>query len=1032
MKTVFHQTDFSISMWVRIKELDGYERGIFESRHLSGSSTNAYLLILVNTSRLRLTFYGSPELYVKTTVDGSTNWVPTLNQWYHLVFTIVAGGTRKVYKDGVYNNSVDSTNLLTMNGTTGYVRFGLWSSYPAGIQNIDYADFRIYNKVLTANEVKHIYELGKNNYRDDITGLVHQWPFDGDQGVRNIMSPTHYGVPNGLTITPQNFDINTEIDTSNDNNVEIGRRGVFYSEFDGTDDFIDFPVALKEVFHNTSFSISFWVYLNSLYSQSILTARNHHSSTTNEFLHLHMYTDRFRFGFYNNDLDTTNFTPETNRWYHFTCVYEYNKGRRIYIDGTLNKSDANTASLVMNSPRNSGTFHVGKYATSTHYPHMKLTDLRIYSKVLSSSEITQLYKSGKYSFDNGLITNLVHHWKLNETFKYSIRHRSFDGTDDNISLPLSVKNIFHNTSFSISFWWRPQNVIGQWEGIFEARNTSSSTNNQWLYIQYYSNQIQLGFYGNDLSTSNFNPVRSNVWYYITCVFETGVGKKIYINGELNNSHGTTTTLTLNSTAGTGYVNLGKFTYGNRFGNMDLSDFRIYSKALSASEVSTIYSAGKYYFSNTYDGTTISNLEYQYRLDSSSNVNDSGSNSAHGTNNGSTSTLDEDIHYTNEKSDVFHGITHTITENTYDYFDGYLDDIRIYNKAITEDQIKNIYNGNSGSYTNETSKNLKLKINPKDASISKTTLYDKSGNGLSNNMTLSNTNMLEGDNVIFNGVDSYASTQNISNTNKTTIVIKSKPEMTHESVIAGSKASGSSLANGDFQIKVKPCGYSNHSRNLIVQYTFFEGAGSIVYDAAAKTKAFHKENRLNIFGATWNTTGGPFGEPCLSFDGSNDSVLDDTNGSSYTLWRDEVRLHDSPTAFSVSIWFYADGATDQDYIFDIGILVLNWKHSSHTTYSQSFFGRQDNSSTDFAVAKLYSGGTPNLSENTWYHATATWEWSSGTNGVLKAYLNGELVSTASSEAALLNNKKNLWVGVGNTTAQIILMVEYQIYSFLIQH
>ena len=134
-------------------------------------------------------------------------------------------------------------------------------------------------------------------------------------------------------------------------------------------------------------------------------------------------------------------------------------------------------------------------------------------------------------------------------------------------------------------------------------------------------------------------------------------------------------------------------------------------------------------------------------------------------------------------------------------------------------------------------------------------------------------------------------------------------------------------------------------------------------------------------------------------------MDDTNGSSYTLWRDEVRLHDSPTAFSVSIWFYADGATDQDYIFDIGILVLNWKHSSHTTYSQSFFGRQDNSSTDFAVAKLYSGGTPNLSENTWYHATATWEWSSGTNGVLKAYLNGELVSTASSEAALLNNKKN---------------------------
>ena len=65
---------------------------------------------------------------------------------------------------------------------------------------------------------------------------------------------------------------------------------------------------------------------------------------------------------------------------------------------------------------------------------------------------------------------------------------------------------------------------------------------------------------------------------------------------------------MNSNAGTGYVHLGRYKDGNElYPYIDLSDFRIYTKTLSATEVSTIYSAGKYSFSNTYSGTTISNL-----------------------------------------------------------------------------------------------------------------------------------------------------------------------------------------------------------------------------------------------------------------------------------------------------------------------------------------------------------------------------------------------------------------------------------------
>ena len=68
-----------------------------------------------------------------------------------------------------------------------------------------------------------------------------------------------------------------------------------------------------------------------------------------------------------------------------------------------------------------------------------------------------------------------------DTDNNNVRYRSFDGTDDYIELPLSVKDSFHNTSFSISFWVRPKET-GVRHAVFGVRNTSSSTTNQLLHL----------------------------------------------------------------------------------------------------------------------------------------------------------------------------------------------------------------------------------------------------------------------------------------------------------------------------------------------------------------------------------------------------------------------------------------------------------------------------------------------------------------------------------------------------------------------
>ena len=79
--------------------------------------------------------------------------------------------------------------------------------------------------------------------------------------------------------------VNTEIDTGNSNNLEIGRDGDFYTSFDGSDDFISIPSTLKYDLHDTSLSIAFWVRPKETgVSNVIFAARNTSSSTTNQVL----------------------------------------------------------------------------------------------------------------------------------------------------------------------------------------------------------------------------------------------------------------------------------------------------------------------------------------------------------------------------------------------------------------------------------------------------------------------------------------------------------------------------------------------------------------------------------------------------------------------------------------------------------------------------------------------------------------------------------------------------------------------------
>jgi hypothetical protein len=83
----------------------------------------------------------------------------TLNRWYHVVGTY-DGTTKKIYIDGVLNNSSNYSKNIAYNTTDFSI--GAWANEPSGNNNwkglID--DVRVYNYALTAEQVKQVMNEG--------------------------------------------------------------------------------------------------------------------------------------------------------------------------------------------------------------------------------------------------------------------------------------------------------------------------------------------------------------------------------------------------------------------------------------------------------------------------------------------------------------------------------------------------------------------------------------------------------------------------------------------------------------------------------------------------------------------------------------------------------------------------------------------------------------------------------------------------------------------------------------------------------
>lgn len=176
--------------------------------------------------------------------------------------------------------------------------------------------------------------------------------------------------------------------------------------FDGTDDF----VTTAYVPSTTAFSVAFWIKLTAFVSNQRFVDWQDAGPANGFTIFTSSANQQIRFRVNNDtvtqvDIATNNL--ELNKWYHVVCTYT-NDSAKLYLNGVEVASDT---SVTMTAA--TATLTVGKRSGSSNFGNCWLDEVLIYEKVLSATEISNLYFKGTipkdpklfFSLDDGTMEN---------------------------------------------------------------------------------------------------------------------------------------------------------------------------------------------------------------------------------------------------------------------------------------------------------------------------------------------------------------------------------------------------------------------------------------------------------------------------------------------------------------------------------------------------------------------------------------------------------------------------------------------------
>ena len=312
-----------------------------------------------------------------------------VGEWIHITW-VHSGGTLYVYKNGELVDSVasDSTGAAG-NFLIGNNWFSLGGTSRRWKGDMD--DIYTYNRALSADEIKQIYNLGGNKVGKTVTptgqdsGLVGHWTFDGpDMDWGSASAEVQDASGNGNDGDATSMTTNSV--------VPLGAIGQAL-QFDGSGDYID--IGTSADFKPTgSLAVSFWY-------KGLKGSAEHFISHSPQSLTNYWYVSEDQSMFCGSTSCSTSvvntFTlPDDNEWHHVVVSLNETPSPdelSVYIDGVLD--DTVTDNRDGGSNWGSNTRIGTGFWGGSGDRQGPMDDVRIYNRALTADEALQLYNMGR-------------------------------------------------------------------------------------------------------------------------------------------------------------------------------------------------------------------------------------------------------------------------------------------------------------------------------------------------------------------------------------------------------------------------------------------------------------------------------------------------------------------------------------------------------------------------------------------------------------------------------------------------------------
>ncbi len=412
-----------------------------------------------------------------------------------------------------------------------------------------------------------------------------------------------------------------------------GNIGPYALDFSGSGQYLSVADPASGVLDNFSgvsrsyFTIAGWFNRDTSNTEDTIVAKANSTSGDGYDVWIDAATDKLNFQVNDSgDADATHSasvtTFTTTGWHHFAVLFAeaLDFYPMIYIDGHLDcdgtSSCGDTGFIhYIDSVDTNLAFRIGAESDGGNPFDGKLDDIRVYGNALSAEEVKKLYNTTAPA--QPVDTGLVGYWTFDgpDIQGTTVIDRSGKGNNGTLTgTTKTIGKLGQALSFNGSSDYVDAGDINATDGvsklsvsvwIYDANPTAlapivskySSIDGNWNFRTGGSNDYMI--FAFDFSNYGYTydyAHEASIWEHWVAVFDgTQTGNsnrlKIYKNGELNVA-GFGGTIPATTFSDSNAVRIGSRPDGSYYWNGKIDDVRVYTRALSASEVLYLFNQGK--------------------------------------------------------------------------------------------------------------------------------------------------------------------------------------------------------------------------------------------------------------------------------------------------------------------------------------------------------------------------------------------------------------------------------------------------------